>query len=245
MLAALVKPIAEGIAPFLLAAVTAGVGPPISDGAVEALNLAVGLRTVRARPLRCDRQGLAGIAPQVCAVRAAVVRQHALDGDATVGEPLHRPVKDGGGDGRLVIMNFCVRDTRVVVDDGVHERVPELRTAVLITWLARGDGAILLALAAADVAPAAAVGDVADLLHVQVHERPGVKVLVPSDRLTGRAIDVGQPVQARCREDAMHGGRCDVESGSELNGPFPQSRSQAHAPLHHRLRGLVRRRSWA
>lgn len=74
VLVVLVNPIGEGIASFLLAAVTASVGPPVSHGAVEALNLAVGLRTVRARPLRRDRQGLAGIAPQMRAVRAAVVR---------------------------------------------------------------------------------------------------------------------------------------------------------------------------
>lgn len=131
-------------------------------------------------------------------VRAAVVRQHALDGDATVGEPLHRPLKESdGGDGRLVITNLCVRDTRVVVDDGVHVRVPKLGAAVLIARLVWGDGAVLLALAAADVTLAAAVWDVADLLHVYVHQRPRVRVLVPADGLTSGAVEVGQPVQVR------------------------------------------------
>lgn len=49
------------------------------------------------------------------------------------GEPLHRPAKDGdggdGGDGRLVVVDLGVRDAGVVVNDGVHERVPKLGAA--------------------------------------------------------------------------------------------------------------------
>ena len=60
-------------------------------------------------------------------VRAAVVRQDAFDGDAALGEPADSAVQDGdGGDGGLVVVDLGVRDTRVVIDDRVDERVPEL-----------------------------------------------------------------------------------------------------------------------
>lgn len=226
VLVVLVQPVGEGVSAFLLAGVAAGVGPPVTHRAVEPLHFSVGLRPVRAGELRTDRQRLAGVAPQVRPVCPTVVGQHSFDGHATFGEPLDRPVQDGdGGYGRLVVVDLGVRDAGVVVNDGVHERVPKLGVAVLVARLAWGDGAVPPALAATDVALAAAVGDVPELLHVHVNQRPGVGVLVPADGFTGGPVDVGQPVQAGRGEDAMHGGGCNVESGSELNGSFPHSHS--------------------
>ena len=96
----------------------------------------------------------------------------------------------------LVIVDLAVGDAGVIVDDGVHERVPELGVAPLAAGFVRSGSAVLLALATAEVAPAAAVGDVPELLHVHVHERAGVRVLVPADRFAGGAVDVGEPVQS-------------------------------------------------
>ena len=131
---------------------------------------------------------------------------------------------DGGGSG-LVVVDLGVGDARVIVDDGVHERVPELGVAPLVLRLVGGGGAIPLSLASADVSPAAAVGDVPELLHVHVHEGASVVVFVPADWLAGGTVDVGKPIHARVREDAVGRGRGDTEPGRELNWPFPQAQS--------------------
>ncbi len=241
MLVVVVEPVGEGVSAFLLAGVAAGEGPPVTHRAVEPLHFSVGLRPVRAGELRTDRQRLAGVAPQVRPVCPTVVGQHSFDGHATFGEPLDRPVQDGdGGDGGLVVVDLGVRDAGVVVDDGVYECVPELGAVPLVLRLVRCRGAVLLALAAADVTPAAAVGDVPDLLHVHVHQRTRVRVLVATYWLARGAVDVRQPVQARRREDAVDRRGSDSQPGGELDWSFAQSHSQAHAPLRHRLVRLLR-----
>lgn len=107
MLVVVVEPAGAGISPFPLAGVAAGVGPSVGHRSVEGLHLAVGLRPVRARPLRGDRQGLTGVAPQVRPVGAAVVRQHTLDGVEAVGEPFDGAVKDAdrGECGLLIVVS--------------------------------------------------------------------------------------------------------------------------------------------
>jgi hypothetical protein len=80
----------------------------------------------------------------------------------------------------------------VVIDEGVHEGISELWAAVTVAGFVWGGGAVLLALLPADVAPATAVRDVPDLLHVYVYQRSRVRVLVPADRLSRRAVDVGE-----------------------------------------------------
>ena len=49
-----VEPVGEGIAPFGVAAVEAGVSPFVGQGAVESLHFAVGLGSVRSGPLVGD-----------------------------------------------------------------------------------------------------------------------------------------------------------------------------------------------
>jgi hypothetical protein len=44
---------------------------------------------------------------------------------------------------------------------------------------------------AADEAVSAAVGDVAELGHVDMDQRPGMRVLVAADRLCGDPVDPG------------------------------------------------------
>ena len=88
---------------------------------MEALDLAVGLWTVGLGLLGCDAQLGAGVAPQVGLVAAAVVADHALDGDAAISEPGDRVLEDGDrGLFGLVVVGFDVGDAGVVVDDGVQ-----------------------------------------------------------------------------------------------------------------------------
>jgi hypothetical protein len=146
----------------------------------------------------------------------------------------------GGGGGGLVVVDLGVGDAGVVVDDGVDEGVAHLR-AVPFLWLPGRRCPFLVALGAADVAPAAALWDVSELLHVHVEQRAGVGVLVAANRLTGRSVDVRQPVQPRRGEDAVHRRRRDTVPRRELNGPFPQPGSQADASLRRRPVRLGRR----
>ena len=242
MLVVLVQPIRQGVASFLLAGVAAGVGPPVGHGPVEALYLAVGLRPVRTRPLRGDREGLAGVPPQVRAIGATVVGQHPLHGDAAIGKPRHSPMQDPDrGDGGLVVVDLGVRDAGVVVNDGVHERVPEPGVVPLALRLTRCRRSVVVALAAADVAPAAAVGDVAELLHVDVQHRPGLVVLVAADRLPGCPVDMRKPVQVRVDEDPVNRRRSDPQPASELHGSFSKTETELDAALRRLRVGLVRR----
>src|SRR5690348_9383001 len=106
--------------------------------------------------------------PQVGAVGGAVVGQHPPGGDAAVGEPSHRSAQYRGRGGRgLVVVDFGVGDAGVVVDDRVHERVTQQWSAGLAAAAAGvSRGPVPVTLSSADVAPAAAVGDVAELLDV-------------------------------------------------------------------------------
>ena len=47
---------------------------------------------------------------------------------------------------------------------------------------------------ASEVAPAATIGDVADLLHIDISQRAGMVVLVAADRFTGGPVDMAEPV---------------------------------------------------
>ncbi len=130
----------------------------------------------------------------------------------------------------------------MVVENGVDEGVAELGVVQLTAGLVRGDGAVLLALSAADVAPVASVGDIPEFLHVHVYERAWVIVLVATDWFARGAVNVGEPVQTRRGQDAMDRRRGNTRMGRELHWPVPQSHSQVHAALRHRLGRLVLRR---
>ncbi len=78
------------------------------------------------------------------------------------------------GDGFFVVADFCVGETGVVVDDGVHEPGSQHRRAASVAWSAGPSGSggpVAVALLFADVAPTAAVGDVAELGDIDVDKR--------------------------------------------------------------------------
>ena len=98
-----------------------------------------------------------------------------------------------------------------------------------------------IALSPADVAPAASVGDVAELLHVDVEHRAGVVVFVAADGLPSGAVDVGEPVQARVDQDAVDRRGRDSEPACELHRPLAQAEAELDAVLRCCLVGLARR----
>ncbi len=139
-------------------------------------------------------------------VGRAVVGQDPFDGDAAVGEPGHGAAQDARwrsrrsrrrgsrrrrpGSGRR---SRCAR-TRA------HQRVAVTCCAACRAVAARFVSPWL----AADEAPAAAVGDVAELLDIDVDQRPGMVVLVAADRFTGGPVDMGQPVEPAPDQDLVH-----------------------------------------
>ena len=120
-------------------------------------------------------------------------------------------------------MHFGIGDTGVVVDGGVDIGLAHQRVPPLVLGLVRRGGPVLLALPAADVTPAPAVGDVAELLHIDVQHGPGVIVFVATDGFPSRAVNVRQPVQAGVDQDPVDRGRRDAEPARELNRPLAQT----------------------
>ena len=119
-----VQPGSEGGCAFGLAAVDADVGPLLEQRAVEALDLAVGLRAVGPGPLRPHAAEAAGGAEQAALVGAAIIGEHGPHLDAELGEPGPRPLQEGGrADGALVREDLAVGEARVVVHGGVDEGV--------------------------------------------------------------------------------------------------------------------------
>jgi hypothetical protein len=97
---------------------------------------------------------------------------------------------------------------------------------------------VLVTLLSAEVAPAAAVGDVAELLDVDVDEFAWSLALVAAGWLTGDPVDVAESVQATPGQHCMDSRGRHVEFRSDRNRPKSLLPPQVHDPTHHRLWGL-------
>lgn len=132
----------------------------------------------------------AGVSPQVRAVGAVVVGQDPLNRDAAGGEPLNSAVQDrSGGEGVFVVVAFGGRRR----GSGRRENA---RPTFGLCHLLRGLPGVAALLRLTDVAPPAAIWDVPELLHVDVHEQPRVVVHVSADRLARSSIGIRQVVEA-------------------------------------------------
>jgi hypothetical protein len=102
--------------------------------------------------------------------------------------------EDGhGGGGGLVVVDLGVGQPGVIVEDGVHERGANAVPIRGPRYLSRPAPTVAARLRlpwAAQIAPAAPVRDVPELLHVHVQQRARMVVLVPADRLTGAPVDL-------------------------------------------------------
>ena len=80
----------------------------------------------------------------------------------------------------------------MVVQDGVDERRPDKRVAIVVAvpaGAAAGGQPVLQSLGAAGEAPSAAVGHVAKFSGIDVDQRAGVGMLVAADRLPGNPVN--------------------------------------------------------
>jgi len=98
-----------------------------------------------------DMQLSAGSAPGVRAVAGAIVGDDAFDGDSAGTKPAHGSDQHpNGGISCFVVMDFGVGHPGVIVDDGVHEPVPEVGVALATAFDARGGAPVVCALGASD-----------------------------------------------------------------------------------------------
>src|SRR4051794_26421724 len=102
---------------------------------------------------------------------------------------------------------------------GADERTPPLAPGG--TGPLDGHRPVLLALLAADIAPATAVGNLAELLDVDVEQVAGVFVLVAANRFTGGPVNVGQAVDPAAHQDCVHRGGGHVEPVADLDRTQP------------------------
>src|SRR5436190_9734666 len=155
-------------------------------------------------------------------VAAAGVGQHALHGDAVGGEPVLGPGPErGGGLSGLVLVDLAVGQPGVVVDGGVDVGVAVQRLAATVGPAGGPVGvAVVLALAAAELAPATAGRDHTELLDVDVDQPARIGVLV-TDRGPGGSVQPGQTLQTASGQYPVHGGGRDPDQGGDLDRPEP------------------------
>src|SRR5215831_16409548 len=189
-----VQPGVKGGAAFGFGGVGPGVGPFVGQGAVVALDLAVGLGPVGAGALGGDAELGAGGGPEPGSVAGAVVAEDALDGDPGGGVPgVCAGQERGGGVLALIAQDLGIGQAGAVVQGGVQVTVADDGVAVAGAP-GRGGGGLAVAparLAAVD-APAAAVGDVDELFDVDVDQFAGAGPLVAADAPPAAAVQVRQ-----------------------------------------------------
>jgi hypothetical protein len=127
----------------------------------------------------------------------------------------------------------------VVVDGGVDVGVAEPAGAAGGAGGAVGPlgGAVTGAGGGAAVdAPAAAVGDVAELLDVNVHQLAGPGHLIAAHRFTGDPIDVPEPVDPAADKDSVHRRGRQPDPAGDRHRPQPLLPAQVHDLAHDWLR---------
>nr|BFE68405.1 hypothetical protein GCM10020092_017060 [Actinoplanes digitatis] len=103
----------------------------------------------------------------------------------------------------------------MVVDRGVQVGVAEPGTAPRVSAVTCGGGAVEFAACAALGAPAAAVGDVAEFLDVDVDQVARAGVFVAADRLAGGPVEMGQAGDAGAAQDGVAGRGGQVQTAAD------------------------------
>jgi hypothetical protein len=122
----------------------------------------------------------------------------------------------------------------VVVEGGVQVAVADQR---LVVDAAAGGAVLAVATggdAAAVGAPAAAVGDSAELFDVYVHQIAGVLAFVAAHRFTGGPVQVRQPRHAFADQHPVHGRGVHPEPAGDHRRAELSLRAQVLDPSHQR-----------
>lgn len=144
---------------------------------MEALDLPVRLWPKRSRPFMPDTEPGAGTTPGEGLVGRAVVGQDSLDGDAMFRKPGNSALEHTDcGDSFLIRADLGIGETGVVIDDRVNVSGAEIRfVAATLACALRCCLPVPVALPFADEAPAPAIGNVAELRHIDMDQRPRVR----------------------------------------------------------------------
>ena len=148
----LVQPARKGVAPRDFGWVEPSKSPAGGQGAVDAFELALRLRSGGPGAFWGYPEFCAGVAPEEAAICAAVVGQHPGGRDAASG----------------------------------RQATARRRTAF-------------------EVAPAAAVGNVAELLHIDMQQVTRLEKFVAADRFAGGPVDTQEPVDPAADQHRAHG----------------------------------------
>lgn len=184
------EPGCKGRGSLRVAGVALPVGPLGRQGPIQPFDFAVLPGAVGPDELLPDSVFGAHRAERV-AVRPGVVRQELLDaGDAMGGEVPDRALEERRARRPLLVVeDLAVRQSGMIVDEGVDVVVADLGVAVALDRPA----------GAAVGPPAATVGDPAELLHVHVHQLARVLAFVThrgllrgTDHLTGDRVALTQ-----------------------------------------------------
>lgn len=140
-------------------------------------------------------------------------------------------------------MGLDVGDAGVVVDHGVQKARPDHRVAPLAARCAgasdRG-AAVLLALLPADVTPPATVGDLPELLDVDVDHVAGPFVFVATDRFPCRPVEMDQAVDPAPDQDRVDRRGRHPQTVTNLDRAESLFPPQMHDLANHRRRRPAR-----
>src|SRR5947199_3486348 len=193
-----------------LSAVGTDVGPLLEQGAMEALDLAVGLGPVGTAVLVDDAAVGQGLVEQPTPVAEAVVAQDTLDNHPAGPEPGFGPAPEGGRGGALLVgQDLGVSEAAEVVDGGVEVGVADTAAA----------SAHAVAGLTADHSMPAAIGNTAQLLHVHVDQLAGAGALVAADGGGRAPVEVVEAVEVVTAQDPIDGGGGEVEVDGQTIRP--------------------------
>jgi hypothetical protein len=180
------EPVVQGSGAFAVGSVGAHIGPFGQQGAVEALDLAVGLGPVGAGEA-LDRSEVGDDLLELAAVAVGegVVGQHPLDGDAMAGEEHPGPAEEPrAAVAALISQDFGIGQARVVVDGGMDIVIARAMLAVASALLER--------VAAMD-AVTATLGEPPELLDIHVEQLAWPSAFVAADDLAAGPVQHLQP----------------------------------------------------
>lgn len=214
---------------------------------MEAFDLAVRLWPVGVRAFAPDPERRVSVSPGVGLVCGAAVGEHTFDGDTAAREPGDSAFENAdGGDSFLITADLGVGDAGVIIDDRVDERGAATRFVARLALPAPCCRAlpVPVSLMPADVTPAAAVWDVAELGHIDMDRRSGVVVFATTDGFASDPVDMAEPVDLTARQDSVDGRGGHAELAADLHRAQPASPPSRHDPLHHLRRRLRWHRAW-
>ena len=224
MVVIVMDPDRDGLSPFVLGLVGAGVEALVGQDPLVPLDLPVMAGSVDPRALvASDERAGRAVERRGGVVRAVVGDQAGDPGDAVGSEEGSGAVEEGDGrDGFLVLERLGVGQAGEPVDDRVEVGVADL----LLVGAFAGEG---LFAAAAVGPPAAAVGDLPDLLHVHVDHvaRVAGDDLPWSAKVLAVWGDVADPIQSEPVQPARHRSHATAEAvpvgelaGDTARGPL-------------------------